>query len=267
MQDWDDAFSNMDHIEGSEALPGIWAKSAANYRNNVKIQTDISYGPDERHAFDLVLPEKQPKGLIVFVHGGFWMRLSKDYWTHYAKGARAHGWAVAIPSYTLTPKARINEITLEIATAITIAANHVPGPIRLIGHSAGGHLVTRMVSASGPLIPSVKNRIEHTISLSGLHDLRPLMHTKMNETLHIDEIEAISESPVLLRPIENLRLTIWVGGGERPEFIRQSKLLHNIWTGLDANSKLVIDAEHNHFTVLEGLRDENSNLLQDLLGA
>ena len=266
MQDWDDAFNNMGHVAGSEALPGLWSEAAKAYRNDVTVETDIAYGPDERHVFDLVMPEVAPRGLVVFVHGGFWMRLSKDYWSHYAEGARALGWAVAIPSYTLAPQARLSQITTEIATAISAAAGRISGPIRLIGHSAGGHLVSRMISNSSPLDHSVGDRVEHTVTLSGLHDLRPLMRTKLNETLHIDEVEALLESAALLKPKEGARVTAWVGGGERPEFIRQSKLLHIMWSGFDVTSNLIVDGEHNHFTVLEALQDKGSELVLELTG-
>ena len=264
--DWDDAFDNMGYVAGSEALPGLWSEAAAAYRGTTQIETDIAYGPGERHVFDLILPDAAPKGLIVFVHGGFWKRLSKDYWTHYAEGVRARGWAVAIPSYTLAPHARLAEITREIGVAISSAAQRVSGPIRLIGHSAGGHLVSRMLCVSNPLLQTVGDRLEHAVSLSGLHDLRPLIQTKMNQTLHIDECEALSESAALLRPKNDTRITAWVGGGERPEFIRQSELLHVMWSGLDALSKLVVDGEHNHFTVLEAMKDEGSELVKELVG-
>ena len=37
MRDWDDAFNNIGHVEGSEALPGLWAGQAAAYRERVRI--------------------------------------------------------------------------------------------------------------------------------------------------------------------------------------------------------------------------------------
>ena len=47
------------------------------------------------------------------------------------QGARANGWTVAVPGYTLAPEARISEITREIGTAIGKAAALVERPIRL----------------------------------------------------------------------------------------------------------------------------------------
>jgi len=32
MRDWDDAFNNMGHVKGSDALPGFWAARVAVYR-------------------------------------------------------------------------------------------------------------------------------------------------------------------------------------------------------------------------------------------
>ncbi|HAR29195.1 MAG TPA: alpha/beta hydrolase, partial [Bradyrhizobium sp.] len=111
-------------------------------------------------------------------------------WTDLAEGARSHGWTVALPSYTLAPAARISDITAEIAGAIASAAAQVSGPIRLVGHSAGGHLVTRMLCDDSRLEPEVYDRIVATLSISGLHDLRPLLKTAMNGTLRMNMGEA-----------------------------------------------------------------------------
>lgn len=267
---WDLAFENMAHIPNATELPGIWAERAAQYRTestnaNRRIDIDVPYGEHAREVFDLVWPDTQPKGLVVFVHGGYWIRLDKSYWTDLAEGARANGWAVCLPSYTLAPEARISSITQQIARAIGNASEQVAGPIRLAGHSAGGHLVSRLICADTALIPSVLQRIEHTVSISGLHDLRPLLYTTMNETLKLDISEAVAESAGLQMPSKDASVTAWVGGGERPEFIRQSRLLCLLWEGLDANVSCTIDATHNHFSVIEALKEADSELMLELL--
>ena len=245
----------------------MWAQRAADYRKSgVRIDENIAYGQSPREKYDLIWPDSVPVGLAVFVHGGYWMRLSKSDWSDLAEGARSRGWAVCLPSYTLAPEVRIAQITRQITQAITHAAAKVPGPIRLSGHSAGGHLVSRMISDTSPLSPSILKRIEHTLSISGLHDLRPLLRTEMNETLHLDLVEATAESPVLLMPQENAKLTCWVGGGELPEFIRQAHVMAQIWEGLGANTAFNSDGSHNHFTVVEALKDPNSPLTACFVG-
>ena len=45
-----------------------------------RAKLDLLYGDGERNRFDLFLPEQTPKGLVVFVHGGYWVRFDKSYW-------------------------------------------------------------------------------------------------------------------------------------------------------------------------------------------
>lgn len=267
--DWDDAYENGKHIPGGERWPAAWVEPARLMREDLarkgRTEQDIAYGPGERNRLDLLLPEGTARGLVVYVHGGFWLRLNKSFWSHLAAGPLAHGHAVAIPSYTLCPDIRISGIVREIAAAIETAAERIAGDIRLIGHSAGGQLVSRMVAEAAPLSGRTLGRVRHVLSLSGLHDLRPLMPTAMNRWLHIDEDEAIAESPALLRPVPGMRLTCWTGAMERAEFLRQNALLANVWAGLGATTAAVVEPNRHHFDVVDGLADPDHPLTKTLL--
>jgi acetyl esterase/lipase len=267
---WDDAYTNGANIARGDRWPSAWVVPARDFRDRLsgigRAQLGISYGAKSRNQIDLFLPEGSPKGLVVFVHGGYWMALDNSYWSHLAAGSIAHGYAVAMPSYRLCPDVRIGDIVDEIGAAIARAAAQVEGPIMLTGHSAGGHLVSRMVCATTPLPPSVAARIRNVVSISGLHDLRPLMNTGMNETLHIDAAEALSHSPALLGPMSGARIICWAGGGERAEFLRQNALLANIWTGLGAATSAVVEPDRHHFNVIDGLADPDHPLTRVLLG-
>ncbi|UPJ47211.1 alpha/beta hydrolase [Bradyrhizobium sp. 200] len=269
ISDWNDAYANAPNIPGGERWPAAWVQPAQAYRDALldsgRATLDVRYGERARNRFDLFSPEDRPKGLVVFVHGGFWKALDKSFWSHLARGSVESGYAVAMPSYTLCPAVRISEITREIAAAVERAAAMVEGPLFLVGHSAGGHLVTRMISATSPLPDDVRARISHTVSISGVHDLRPLMKAAMNTDLRIDEAEAFAESPALLEPMQNARVTCWVGSAERPEFVRQSALLANIWTGLGAKTRMIEEPGRHHFDVIDGLADPHHQLTRTLL--
>ena len=112
----------------------------------------------------------------------------------------------------------------------------------------------------------MRARIRHTLSISGVHDLRPLLRTAMNATLKLDEAEAQRESPALLLPLPGMRLTCWVGAAERSEFIRQNALLANAWTGVGAQTASVQEPDRHHFNVIDGLREARSALTTALLG-
>jgi acetyl esterase/lipase len=264
--DWEDAFDNVGHIPGSAEYPECWAKRAAAFRERMNGRIDIAYGDQPRERFDLFLPDAAPKGLAVFVHGGYWIRFDKSDWSDLAAGALAHGWAVAMPGYTLAPDIRIGGITQQIGRAISAAAKMVPGPIRLSGHSAGGHLATRMVCEDTPLAAGIAERIERIVSISGLHDLRPLRLHSMNTKLHLDEGEATAESAALHTPLRGFDVTAWVGAGERPEYLRQSALLTEAWGNKGLNTQLVADPGRHHFNVIDGLKIPDHPLARAFAG-
>lgn len=262
--DWEDAFENGAYIENGASYPALWAERAAAFRaRHADQMTEAAYGAAPREKIDIFRPEGASKGLVVFVHGGYWLKFSKDMWSHLAQGALAQGWTVALPGYTLAPENDIPGIARQIARAVEHVAGMVEGPIRLVGHSAGGHLVTRTVSEGSDLSDATAARIERVISISGVHDLRPLQMHSMVDRLRLTPEIAASESPALHSPRPGPRVTAWVGAAERPEFLRQSSLLAENWPEAD----LVTAYGRHHFDVIEELSDPSSALVTALLSA
>lgn len=262
--DWDDAYANAPNIPGGARWPDLWVAPAKAFRQAARGEVDLPYGEHPRARFDLFRPDGDPRGVFVFIHGGFWMKLDKSYWSHLAAAALARGFAAAIPSYPLCPEARIRDIAAMAGAAVKAAAARFAGPILLAGHSAGGHLVTRMLCEDAPLPPQTAARIARAASISGLHDLRPLMRCAMNATLRLDAEEARVESPALRDPATGASLLCWVGADERPEFIRQNALLANIWRGAGLATAAVEEPQRHHFDVVDGLADPNSALARAL---
>ena len=268
MIDWDDAFDNSSYVAGSDQLAERWSEAAAAFRDEQLAQgsaaIDLRNGPLELTRLDLFLPVSDCIGLIVFIHGGYWHLLDKSYWSHLAQAAVAAGWAVAIPGYTLAPAARIHEITREIGNAIEFVASEVAGPLRLIGHSAGGHLVARMVCEDSALPVSIRSRLHKVIPVSGVFDLRPLILTRMNETLRLTADEARSESPVIHVPLRGIDISCWVGAAERPEFLRQTRMITETWQSFEAKVQDYYEPGKNHFSVIESMASENTALFREL---
>ncbi|MCP4071184.1 MAG: alpha/beta fold hydrolase [Hyphomicrobiales bacterium] len=270
VENWDDAYANREHINDAQKVIDSWEILAPEFRQDWaegagSLQTGVSYGDSQREKFDVFYPAGSAKGLFVFVHGGYWVAFDKSSWSHLARGALDQGWAVALPSYILCPDARISEITNQIGAAIEAAAGLIEGPIVLAGHSAGGHLVSRMGCVNAPLSSAVSSRIRRIVSISGLHDLRPLLRLELNNSLKLDKVEAAAESPALLLPFEGIAIDCVVGGDERPEFIRQNALLANIWVGLGARTREIVVAGRHHFNIIEELHDYQHGWLHDAL--
>ncbi|MEP2978449.1 MAG: alpha/beta hydrolase [Lentilitoribacter sp.] len=265
IHDWDLAYDNRGYVPNIEKLIGDLPEKAADYRSKSNCKLNISYGATERMVYDLFMPESTPIGLMVFIHGGYWHLTDKSVWSHLAKGAVDSGWAVILPSYELCPNVKIADITTMLGNAINQAAQNIEGPIVLSGHSAGGHLVCEMMSEGSPLGDDVIPRLKKVISISGLCDLRPLLNTKMNDVLDLDINSAKAASPALKVPLKNIPLVAWVGAAERAEFLRQNALIANIWHGLGVDITIVEEPDKHHFSVVEGMRDQNSALVNALL--
>ena len=257
----DDAYANGAYIADADAYPPRWAEAAAAFREKLtadgRAELACPYGPGTRQAFDLFRPNGPAKGVSVFVHGGYWLRFDRSFWSHFARGILTRGWACAMPSYDLCPDVAIAEITRQVATAVTRVADQIDGPITLAGHSAGGHLVSRML-APGMLHDSVAARIVHVAPISPVADLRPLLQTSMNADFRMDMAAAEAESPVL-QSAPDTSVSVWVGADERPAFLDQAGWLAKAW-----NVPNHVIPDTHHFDVIDLLLSANSDLVRAL---
>ena len=270
MIDWNDAFDNSGYVPGADRLVEQWSAEAASCRSDLESRDqadlDLAYGPAARNLIDIFRPEAEVSGVIVFVHGGYWHKLDKSCWSHLARGALAAGWAFAIPSYTLAPQAEIAEITREIGRAVEFTAAQVPGPLRLAGHSAGGHLVSRMICDDSMLSGPTLARVQRVLAISGVYDLEPLTLTDMNQILQLTSEAAVSESPIHHDPGQDIAACFWVGAGERPEFLRQTRMMTETWKLRGARVRDYYEADKNHFSVIDGLGIPDSAIVRELTG-
>jgi alpha-beta hydrolase superfamily lysophospholipase len=161
-------------------------------------------------------------------------------------------------SYDLAPDVRVSQITRQVAVAVETISQRVAGPIYLAGHSAGGHLVSRMLCPDVPL--SMRGRIARVMPISPVADLRPLLRTDLNEDLKLDETEAAAESPILSKQMGATPVHVWVGSDERPAFIDQARWLQDAW-----QTELTLDPGKHHFNVIDGLLTSDSALMTALL--
>ena len=256
MPDLDDAYANRPYIPDADAFPPRWEAEAAAFREALgpRAVLGVSYGPSARQAYDLFHPEAERLGTMIFVHGGYWRAFDRSAWSHFATGALERDWSVAMPSYDLCPAVRIATITQQIAEAVQEIAARLDGPLTLAGHSAGGHLVARML-APGMLPAKLVRRIRHVVPISPLADLEPLCQTEMNSDFRLDVDMARAESP-MLQPPPRTPVTLWVGGAERPAFLDQAMWLADAWQA----PQNVRDGLH-HFNIIDDLKDPNSDLM------
>ena len=105
------------------------------------------------------------------------------------------------------------------------------------------------------------------VSLSGVHDLSPLVLFSFNVDLKLDDAEAARMSPAHLKPWSMAPLLLAVGADETSEFIRQTGLLWDAWpTSRPVGETAPVHiAGRNHFTVVADYGDPGSDLVRRTL--
>jgi len=256
----DAAYYNPLAVPQSADLLAAWRIASTELRSAHREHLDLHYGPRERNAWDL-FPAKDPKApCLVFIHGGYWQRNSKDMFANLLAGPQACGWSTALPGYTLAPDATLSEIVAELRAALDWLAGHAPahgidGPIVLSGWSAGGHLTAMCLEHPG---------VAAGLAISGVFELGPIRDTYLNEKLQLSDAEIATLSPLRL-PVVNKTLAITYGTAELPPLVSDSRALHAKRAAAHAPGALVPVAGANHFSIMQELSRADSELTRQVL--
>ncbi|MCW5626003.1 MAG: alpha/beta hydrolase, partial [Burkholderiales bacterium] len=98
------------------------------------------------------------------------------------------------------------------------------------------------------------------LSLSGIYDLSPIIHTSINGDVRLDEASALKASPAFMPPATEAPLTLAVGSKEIDGFQYQHKLLKERWQSVIADD--VVSAGDDHFSILETFANPESDLFK-----
>jgi acetyl esterase/lipase len=255
----DAAYNNTEHVKDSAILNAAREVASSAFRLANPMHLDLRYGKRERNSWDL-FPQADPDApCLVFIHGGYWQRNSKEQFSSFVGGPYARGWSAALPGYTLAPDATLTEIVSEIRAALDWLGAHGPahginGKVVLSGWSAGGHLTAMCLDH--PLVTA-------GLAISGVFELGPIRDTYLNDKLRLTEEEIVSLSPMRL-PMVNKPLAIAYGTGELPPLVSDSRDLHALRSGQHLPGVLIPVAGANHFTIMHELRDADGVLTRQL---
>jgi arylformamidase len=255
----DAAYNNTAHVPDSPVLNAAREVASTVFRTTNGMHLDLRYGKAARNTWD-IFPVSDPDApCIVFIHGGYWQRNSKEQFANLIAGPHGRGWSAALPGYTLAPDASLTEIVAEIGAALDWLGVHGPahginGPIVLSGWSAGGHLTAMCLSH--PLVKA-------GLAISGVFELGPVRDTYLNEKLRLTDEEIVTLSPMRLPPV-NKPLAIAYGTAELPALVADSRDLHARRSAAHMPGPLIPVPEANHFTIVHELRDHDGVLTRYL---
>jgi len=248
-------YNNRARVPDHPAVMQRWRETAEAARA-ARPPVEIAYGPGPRELMDLFSAGPDAP-VAVFLHGGYWQALDKDWFSGIAPAFLAGGVSLAIPSYDLCPNVRLGVILRQVGAAVEAVRARTGARPVVFGHSAGGHMSACMLS---------EGRASAAIAISGVFDLRPLIPTSLNAALDLDEREAAALSPIHW-PVPNgstpggTVLDCIVGADESPEFLRQSNMMADHWAANGVETRYEALPGLNHFTVLDPLYDPGSRLV------
>jgi arylformamidase len=246
-----------------------YASTSDDARRRFAPQVDLRYGPGPKETLDLFAPEGRADATFVFIHGGYWRALDKSDFSFVAAPFLAQRIAVAVVNYDLCPDVDIatvvDECTRAVVWTVREGGRHGANTDRIVvgGHSAGGHLAAMLFTVDWRAAGFAREPFVGAVSLSGVHDLSPMVLFSFNADLRLTEAEAARMSPVRLKPRSRLPLLLAVGADETSEFVRQTRLLWDAWPGnRPPGERVPFEIPgHNHFTVVAQYGDPNSDLV------
>ncbi len=236
-------------------------------RRDLECALDVSFGPTLDEYVDVFPAADAGSPVLVFVHGGYWRRLSAKEFSLVARGPVARGYTVVVTNYSLCPKVRIGEITRQSRAVVAWLARAAetyhgdPERIFVSGHSAGGQQVGMLLAtdwAGEYRLPT--DVVKGGIAISGLFDLEPLRYSWLQPKILLDHDTITRESPACQIPLGAPPLLLTVGGDESAEFHRQSRDYLDAWQAAGHRGEWLDQPGKDHFSAIEGLVDPESPL-------
>eukprot|EP00049_Salpingoeca_infusionum_P000975 m.43988 g.43988 ORF g.43988 m.43988 type:complete len:290 (+) comp10811_c1_seq2:230-1099(+) len=234
----------------------------------------VQYGADATEVMTVYSNDafKEHNGsapTVVYIHGGMWQFLSMADSGFAAGPLLEAGCKLVAVEYTIAPAGTMTQMVAQCAKAVAHTVTHVTtGPIYLVGHSAGGHLVAAMLYINWSelgLDDTAQDRIKGILSVSGLFDLKQVQACYANEALQLTDAETDKYSPLLTKDSLTLKcpVTLAIAQHEPDEFRNSSVRLLPILRNSVPTTLLDVAAV-DHFDLIEELRSPTHVLTRHL---
>ena len=249
-------------------IPRWLAKSRRFVESVCDARLDLAYGPTARNRLDLFPAPGKCRGLLLYIHGGYWQRGDKSVYSFIAEPFLHKGFSVALMNYQMCPEVRLSDIAPQARQAITWLwrnAGELGLPnhnFNVMGHSAGGHLTAEMLLTNWPAVDTGLPRefLNAAVAVSGIYDFEPILYCSENEGLRLDAKEARRVSPIYRKPALDIPHLVAYGSNEPTEMRRQSEAYVNVMSAHFSTLELLALPQADHFETVDVLADKDSEL-------
>lgn len=251
--------------------------------SDAELTADIAYGDDERHRLDVYRPKSEaPLPVLVFIHGGGFVRGDKREREHLARAFAREGFVVVVPNYRLGPTHRWPAGALDIGAVMTWAASHVAAHggdatrIVLAGESAGAAhaaacTLIREFQPRGAAMPRAVALISgvYNARLEGLARAQFGIQTPdpRNEAYFGPELSAWDAASTVER-IDVAPFPLWISFAELDPLqmqVQAGELFARLVSRHGFEPALHIVRAHDHLSQLYAIGTDDRTLFQPLL--
>lgn len=224
---------------------------------------DIAYRNDKdadkkRHALDVYTPKgKKDFPVVLFVHGGSWKSGNKELYAALGQSLAADGIGCVICNYRLSPAVQHPAHVEDVAKAFAWTCENIAkyggkkDQLFLCGHSAGGHLVSLLVTD-----PQYLKAEKHTpaevkgvASFSGVYEIVTGVPT-LEAPFGKDEKVCKLASPLTHAAGKHPPFLIAYADNDFPRLDETALNMHAALKKADSPVELVKCTERNHYTII-----------------
>jgi len=255
------------------AIQARYGADSARVRQAYARRTE-SYGSGAAEVLDIFAPAGSAAGapVLVFIHGGAWLRLTKDDVSAPAPTFVDRGGIWIAVNFADARQATLTEMAEQCRRALAWVARNAasfggdPGRVFLAGHSSGAHLggvlLTTDWTARGlPAAP-----VRGALLMSGIYELRPVMLSSRRTYVQATDADVAALSPMRHLDRVNCPVIVSWGDEESPEFKRQSSVFADALAGMGQLEARRTLFNTNHFEEPEQLNRPDTVLGRAALG-
>lgn len=211
----------------------------------------VSYGPDDRHVYDVYQPKGEPNGAaMVFVHGGGFRNGSPSTVAQNGRAILEAGGTFVCLGYRLAPETPFPASADDVAAGLAHLAAHAaefgidPSRIHLSGHSAGATLAGLV--ALGPGGPG-EPQLAGLVLVSGNYAFANMSDEILDRT-HPRYVPDLAGSVTRMPP-----LTVLIGGdGDFPTVLPANETLEAAVRAAGGETRSFVEPNADHFQAIRG---------------
>jgi arylformamidase len=250
----------------------FWKRHSIKARRLYTHELEISYGPGETDLVDIYPPERSPAPVVLFVHGGAWLREIRPHAHYPVLALKQRDICFVAAGFSAVPNTDLPGMVAQIRRCLTWVWRNIasyggdPNRIFALGHSSGAHM-SAMLTAKGWQAHAglPKDAIKGAGLVSGLYDLVPVQLSARNEYLKLKADDVASLSPLTLMPDARIPHVIAWADGDLDEFQRQSETYGRALDKAGHPTRMICVSGRNHFEMANSLAEPDGDAVSAFL--